>query len=371
MTSTNPTAASRLACALALFALAGDLRAATPAEMKAIVQAGTGGAEVMRYQSVPVLQPAAGQVLVRIYAVAVNPEEWKQRAGITGVPGREPGVEGPPTAQPATPENTRIAGSDAAGVIEALGSGVTQFRVGDAVFAVIDRGVAGALNGGYAQFGLASVGRVVPKPKNLTFAQASGLGTATTIGVRAVRVAAVSRGERVLVTGAAGGVGSAAVQAARGRGAFVIGTAAAKQHAYLRQIGIDAAVDDQQGDWSGGIRDIDVVIDTAAARNARFALQTMKQGGRLIKISGRPDLAACAAAGIQCPTLQRGAGASQEQDSVVMRDVVQLVEAGHLTVNVDATFPLDRAYEAQEENRKGATQGKIVLIVDAAHAGSR
>ena len=355
--------------AIGLLAMHSASHAATPAAMKAIVQAGTGGAEVMHYQTVPVPEPAAGQVLVRIYAAAVNPEEWKQRAGITGVPGREPGVEGPPTSTPATPENTRIAGSDVAGVIEKPGPGVTQFKVGDAVFAPVNRGGPGALNGAYAQFAVAAVDKVVRKPKNLTFAQASGLGTATTIGVRAVMLANVSPGQRVLVTGAAGGVGSAAVQAAKGRGAHVIGTAAAKHTAYLRRIGIDEVVDDQAGDWSGGIGNVDVVIDTAAARNAQYALLTLRKGGKLIKISGRPDTAACAAAGVECPPLQRGPGGSQEQDDAVMAEVVRLVEAGNLTVNVDATFPLEKAYEAQEENRKGTTQGKIILIVDADHAG--
>ena len=358
---------------LTLLALlsAGSAVAATPTTMKAIVQAGTGGPEVMHYQTVPVPEPAAGQVLVRIYAAAVNPEEWKQRSGISGVPGREPGVEGPPVSLAATAENTRIAGSDAAGVIEKAGPGVTQFHVGDAVFAMVDRGSAGVLNGAYAQFALASVGRVVRKPGNLTYAQASGLGTATMVGVRAVMLANVSQGQRVLVTGAAGGVGSAAVQAANGRGAHVIGTAAAKHTAYLQRIGIAEVVDDQAGDWSGGIRDVDVVIDTAAARNGQFALATLRRGGKLVKVSGRPDVAACAAAGVECPQLARGPGGGQEQESEVMAEVVRLVEAGMLTVNVDATFPLERAYEAQEENRKGATQGKIVLVVDAAKAGNR
>ena len=286
-----------------LLAVGSNAMAATPAEMKAIVQAGTGGPEVMHYQTVPVPQPAAGQVLVRIYAAAVNPEDWKQRAGITGVPGREPGVEGPPTATPATPENTRIAGTDVAGVIEKPGPGVTQFRVGDAVFAPMNRGGPGVLNGAYAQFGIAAVGKVVRKPRNLSFAQASGLGTATSIGVRAVMIAAVSPGQRVLVTGAAGGVGSAAVQAARGRGARVIGTAAAKHTDYLKRLGIDEVVDDQQGDWSGGVRDIDVLIDTAAARNAQFALRTVKKGGRLIKISGRPDIGGLCGRGHRVPVI--------------------------------------------------------------------
>jgi NADPH:quinone reductase-like Zn-dependent oxidoreductase len=365
----NPTTARALLLVLGVLAAGSASRAETPTEMQAIVQAGTGGPEVMQYRTVPVLQPWAGQVLVRIYAASVNPVEWKRRAGISGVAGRAPGVEGPPVSTPATPENTSIPGSDAAGVIERVGPDVTQFKVGDAVFASISAGAPGALNGAYAQFALAAEGRVTPKPKNLTYAQASGLGTATSTGVRAVMMARVSQGERVLITGAAGGVGSAAVQAAKARGAYVIGTAAAKHDAYLKGIGIDAAVDYTSGDWPSRIKNVDVVIDTVSPANAQRAMQTMKQGGRLITIAGgSADAAACGAAGIACSAL-RGGGGGQEEGNAVRAEVVRLIEAGKLTVNVDATFPLQQAYEAQEENRKGGTQGKVVLIVDAANAG--
>lgn len=369
---------------------------ATPTEQKAIVQAGTGGPEVLKYQTVPVLEPAAGQVLIKIYAASVNPVDWKARSGMVGG-GRAPGGgEGAPVVSAATPENTRIPGSDAAGVIEKLGPGVTQFKVGDAVFASIGRGPATALNGGYSEYALASVGSVIAKPKSLTFAQASGLGTATSTGVRAVQQANIAAGQRVLIAGVAGGVGSAAAQAAKARGAYVIGTASAKHNAYLKSIGVDEVVDYTKVEWQNQIKNIDVVIDTVSVENATKAISTMKKGGTLVAIAGRLDAAVCSAAGVNCGAGQGGqggggpggpgnaapggqapgaggppVGGGQAGPNTVMSEIVKLVDAGKLTVNVDATFPLEKAGAAQEENRNGGTQGKIVLIINPAEANKK
>jgi NADPH:quinone reductase-like Zn-dependent oxidoreductase len=385
--------------AAAIAAIAVTAVTAAPTEMKAILQAGTGGRESLIYKSVPVPSPGENQVLVKIYAASINPVDWKNRSGMFAGPrGGGGGGEGQPTVTAATPENTRIPGSDAAGVIDQVGPGVTQFKVGDAVIASIGRGgaPAGVLNGAYAQYAVAAVGSVNPKPKTMTYAQAAGLGTATSTGVGAVISANISAGQRVLVLGAAGGVGSAAAQAAKARGATVIGTASTRHAAYLKSLGVEH-VDYTKGDWTSQIHDIDVAIDTVSSENATKAIATLKKGGKLLAFAGRPDAAVCAAATVDCgsqggnrgpapgpgaaggaggpaagvPAPSARGGGAGPGGGQTQAEIIKLVDAGQLKINVDETFPLEKAYDAQEKNRTGGTEGKIVLIVDAANATRR
>ncbi|MFT3752525.1 MAG: NADP-dependent oxidoreductase [Paludibacter sp.] len=368
-----------------LLACAGVAFAATPAEQKAIVQTGTGGAEVMQLQTIPVLEPAEGQVLVRVYAAAINPVDWKGRVGNMGggaaggmAAGGEGMAAGAAAAGMGAPMNQagaggmaaaaatlRIPGSDVAGLVEKVGPGVTKFKVGDAVFAQLGQTTVNGANGAYAEYAVASVERTGAKPKQFTYAQAAGLGTATTTGVGRVIVAKVSKGQRVLVTGVSGGVGSAAAQAAKARGAYVIGTASAKHNAYLKKLGVDEVVDYTKGDWQDTIKNVDVVIDTVSGENATLAIKTLKKGGTLVTVGGRAAAEACTAAGVDC-SLTGG-----PTDVNVIDEVAKLASDGKLSINVDASFPLEKAFDAQEENRNGGTQGKIILIVNATEAGKK
>ena len=168
----------------------------------------------------PLPTPAANQVLIHVYAAAVNPADWKAGA----------------------PSADQLPGGDVAGLIAALGEGVKGFSVGDPVFGIARRG-GGSLNGGYAEYAVAAVANVERKPANITYAEAAGLGIATVTGVRVVEVTEVAKGQRVLITGVSGGVGSAAAQAAKSKGAYVIGTASARHNAYLSSIGVDQVID--------------------------------------------------------------------------------------------------------------------------------
>lgn len=367
---------------LAWFGLLGtsSLLAATPATQQAIVQVGTGGAEALAYKAIPVLEPGQGQVLIKVYAAAINPIDWKGRTGYNGAPA---GMAAGPAA--ATPSE-RVPGSDVAGVIEKVGPGVSEFKVGDAVFATVGRGgspVSG-LNGAYAQYAITTVASVIAKPKAMTYAEASGLGTATITAVNAINRAQVKAGQRIVITGAGGGVGSAAVQIAKARGAKVIAIASARHHDYLKQLGVDELIDYTKVAWDEQVRDADAVLDNVGAENALKALKTLKKGGVLVSMVGRLESAPeCAAAGVECggpsgapaPAGAAGGmaagGPSNAPASETLAEVVKLIEAGKFSIRVDQTFPLAKAYEAQEENRNGGTQGKIVLVVDAAKANTR
>jgi NADPH:quinone reductase-like Zn-dependent oxidoreductase len=356
---------------LALLVTASACLAATPAQMQAMVSTSAGSLD-LKLEGVPVPQPAAGEVLIRIYAASVNPVDWKALMG----------------PQRGVADVARIPGRDVAGVIEKVGPGVTQFKAGEAVYGEVAPLPSAPVNGAYAHYAVAPVSEIAPKPRRMSYAEASGLGIATVTGVRAVQHAGVAPGQRVLVTGAAGGVGSAAVQAAKARGAHVIGTAAARHATYLRSIGLDEYVDYTAGDWAGHIADVDVVIDTVSADNATQALRTMKRGGKLIFIAGRPEAAACTAAGVECQGgalgqmsvpepagpggVGTGAGSSAGVGgNPVVEEILKLANAGKLRIVIDASYPLANARAALEASHKGGTQGKIVLIVDAARASSR
>lgn len=340
----------RTLCAATLGLCSSITGAATPVEQQAIVQAGTGGPEVLRLQAVPVLEPGAGQVLIRVYAAAVNPTDWRARAGT-------PGSANAAAVRP------NIPGGDVAGVIEKLGAGVTALKVGDPVFAVIAR-VPGILNGGYAQFAVASAATVGAKPPGMTYAEAAGLGIASVTGVRAVNETQLAKGTRVLITGVAGGVGSAAAQAAKARGAYVIGTASAQHNAYLKSIGVDEVIDYTKVRFEEHAKNVDAVIDTVGSDTALRALALLRRGSRFISLAAHDIDAQCAAAGVTCA----GHASASALPHSLYEEVSRLAATGKLRVNVDEAFPLAEAGQAQLLGEQGHTEGKIILHVDRSQA---
>jgi NADPH:quinone reductase-like Zn-dependent oxidoreductase len=330
---------SRLAIGGLFATWLGLAQAALPKEQQAIVQ--KAGGDALQLQTVPVPTPAANQVLIRIYAAAVNPADWKNGA----------------------PSNDLIPGGDVAGVVAGLGDGVTGFSVGDPVFGIVARR-PGVLNGAYGEYAVAPVANVVRKPANITFAQAAGLGIATVTGVRVVDVTEVAKGQRVLITGVAGGVGSAAAQTAKARGAYVVGTASAQHNAYLRSIGVDQVIDYTKVEFETQVGHVDVVIDTVGGETAIRAMKTLPRGGWFVS-TGSHDLdAQCAAAGLKCAPYSSAADVPRS----IYEQVASLVSAGKLEVNIDKSFPLADASQAQAFSKAGHAEGKIILLVDAAHA---
>jgi len=330
---------SRLAIAGLLATCLGLAQAAPPKEQRAILQ--KAGSDALQVQTVPVPTPAANQVLIRIYAAAVNPADYKSGA----------------------PSDDQIPGGDVAGVVAALGEGVSGFSVGDPVWGIAVRR-RGVLNGAYAEYAVAAVANVVRKPANITYAEAAGLGIATVTGVRVVDVTEIAKGERVLITGVAGGVGSAAAQTAKARGAYVIGTASAQHDAYLRSIGVDQVIDYTKVDFEKQVSHVDVVIDTVGGETAIRAMSTLPRGARFAS-TGAHDLdAQCAEAGLKCAPYSSAADVPRR----IYEQVASLVSAGKLKVNIDKSFSLADASKAQAYSKAGHAEGKIILLVDAAQA---
>ncbi|HEX4023987.1 MAG TPA: NADP-dependent oxidoreductase [Steroidobacteraceae bacterium] len=352
------TAGLVLAAALAMslgLGIAPAARAAPPAQQQAVVQNGTGGPDVLKLERIPVLAPAAGQVLIRIYAAGVNPVDWKARLG-TAPGGPRPGRSVP--------------GSDVAGVVAALGPGVTGVTVGQSVFCMkgFAPGIHG-LNGAYAHYIVVAASDVVPKPPDLTYAQAAGLGMVGWTGARTMDEAKVHAGERVLITGIAGGVGSSAAQIAVARGAQVIGTATARHEAYLHHIGVSEVLDYHNSDWAAKARGMDVVLDTVGGPTALAAFGDVRRGGVFITVASteveHPQITAaqCVAAGVSCPEAGPRRRGAMVPIADLLRQVAALARAGKFTVHVDRSFPLAQAAQAQEYNRAGHTEGKVILDV--------
>jgi NADPH:quinone reductase-like Zn-dependent oxidoreductase len=333
---------SRLAIAGLFATCLGLAQAAPPKEQQAVVQ--KAGSDALQLQTVPVSTPAANQVLIRIYAAAVNPADWKNGA----------------------PSDDQIPGGDVAGVVAALGEGVTGFSIGDPVFGIVVRR-RGLLNGAYAEYAVAAVANVVRKPANMTYAQAAGLGIATVTGVRVVDDTEIAKGQRVLITGVAGGVGSAAAQTAKARGAYVIGTASAQHNTYLRSIGVDQVIDYTKVEFETQVGHVDVVIDTVGGETALRAMKTLPRGGWFVS-TGSHDLdAQCAQAGLKCAPYSSAADVARR----IYEEVASLVSAGKLEVKIDKSFPLADASQARAYSKAGHAEGKIILLVDAAHAEQR
>ncbi|MFT3906480.1 MAG: NADP-dependent oxidoreductase [Steroidobacteraceae bacterium] len=365
--------------ALLAAALGGSMvaAAATPAEQQAIVQTGNGGPEVLKLQTVPVLAPGAGEVLIRVYAASVNPIDWKIRQGMNGPPpaagadgGGAPGAgaQGAPAAAPApAAPSARIPGFDVAGVVEKVGAGVTNVKPGDKVFATLGMSKGAGLNGGYAQYAIAPAETVVAKPARLTFAEAAGLGTAGGTGARNLAGLGLSKGQTVLITGVSGGVGSSAAQVAIAQGVHVVGTASPRHAEFLKSIGVTDVLDYNQSDWADKARakGIDAVLDTVGGDSAKAAFGAIKKGGAYAGVGEPRTVTAemCKSAGVSCVADGPGARRSGPSQGDLLKQLADLAAAGKFAVHVQTRYPLAQAGAAQEDNRSGHTEGKIVLAV--------
>lgn len=307
--------------------------------MHSIRQRSLGGPEVLELVDVPRPEPGATEVLVRVAAAGVNPVDWKVRArgGFLGEP-------------PFT------LGWDVAGVVEELGRGVTRFAPGDRVFGMPRfPGEAAA----YAEYVTAPSRQLARIPDGLGDVEAAALPLAGLTAWQAlVETAEVGSESRVLVLAAAGGVGHLAVQIAKARGAYVIGTARAEKHAFLASVGVDEAVDYTTGPVAGRIHDVDVVLDLVGGEAAADALSTLRDGGTFVTVTGAADELRGQAAG-----RVRLEGILVEPDRLGMEALAELVAEGALRPHVSATFPLADAARAHEAIETGRTQGKLVLTV--------
>ncbi|MFJ8437262.1 NADP-dependent oxidoreductase [Kitasatospora sp. NPDC094019] len=308
--------------------------------MRAVVVERWGGPEHLVEREVERPGPGLGEVLVRVRAAGVNPVDWKTRTS-GGL------IDWGPVP---------MVGWDVSGVVEAVGPGVGVLRPGDEVFGMP---LFPRQAGGYAEYVAAPARHFARKPAGLTHVEAAALPLAALTAWQAlVDTADIRPGERVLVHASAGGVGHLAVQIAKARGAYVIGTASAGKHGLLRELGADEVVDYRAAPFEDAVSDIDVVLDGLGGETAERSLKVLRPGGRLITLPGPDDVPAAVPDGL------RAQWVLVEPDHLGLREIAALVERGELRPVVEAVLPLTRAAEAHELGERGRTTGKIVLTVD-------
>ncbi|MFI7088032.1 NADP-dependent oxidoreductase [Streptomyces anulatus] len=321
-------------------------QATSPSTMRAVSQDAAGAPGVLKVVEARRPVPGLGEILVRVHAAGVNPTDWKTR---------ERGVFATGARPPFT------LGFDVAGVVEAVGGGVTLFEAGDEVFGM-PRFPHPA--GAYAEYVAAPARHFAPRPKGLDHIQAGALPLASLTAWQAlVDTANVQPGERVLIRAAAGGVGHLAVQIAKARGAYVIGTAGAAKHELLRSLGADELIDYRTQDFTETVRDVDVVLDTLGGPTWARSLRTLRRGGTLISLLPLDDTFPAEEAEEAEAAGVRAVFMLVEPDRAGLREVTSLVEGGRLRVLVDEVFPLEEAVRAHTLGETGRTTGKIVLSV--------
>jgi NADPH:quinone reductase-like Zn-dependent oxidoreductase len=303
--------------------------------MRAVRQHSLGGPKVLVVEEVPVPEPGPTEVLVRVAGAGVNPVDWKVRAG-GGLLGEPPFT----------------VGWDVAGVVERVGAGVTRFAVGDRVFGMPRFPREAAC---YAEYVVSPSRQLARAPSGLADVEAAAVPLAGLTAWQAlVETAGVGEGSRVVVLGAAGGVGHLAVQIAKARGAWVAGTSSAGKHAFLAELGADEALDKSQ---EIAIRDIDAVLDAVGGETGLAALAAMRDGGVLVTVSGSAVQALREAAAGRV----RVDGILVEPDRTGMEALAALAAEGKLRPHVERTFPLAEAAEAHRVGEQGRTRGKLVL----------
>lgn len=299
-----------------------------------------GGPDELIYEETQRPEPQAEEVLVRVRAAGVNPVDWKTRVGRGAAPGDL--------------DSPIILGWDIAGVVETIGNGVDQFVPGEEVYGMARFPAFGKA---YAEYVAAPVTDLAKKPTNLSFVEAAATPLVTLTAWQALfETADLQSGQRILIHSAAGGVGHIAVQLAKWKGVYVIGTASARNADFVRGIGADQVIDYTQERFEDVARDVDVVLDAQGGTTQERSFTVLKPGGILVSIMQVPDASLAQAHHVKTARILVHPSSAQ------LAEAARLFETGKLRVEVARTFPLAEAANAHRLIEEGHTRGKIVLI---------
>jgi NADPH:quinone reductase-like Zn-dependent oxidoreductase len=335
--------------------------------MKAIVQVRYGSADVLELREIERPTTGEDEVLVRVRATSVHPDVWHALRGVPYVLR----IMGSGLRRP----KNQVPGTDVAGIVESVGKNVTRFRPGDEVFGPSVGANLWGNGGTFAEYAAVSEARLERKPANLTFEQAASVLTSGPIAVQGIRdEGRVRSGQKVLINGAGGGVGTIAVQLAKAYGAEVTAVDAPVKLDMLRSIGADRVVDYTAEDFTKGDERYDVVMDIAGNHTWSELRRVLTADGSYVLIghdqyggSGHRWLGSLGrffklmVISPFVSQLHPFRGAKDPGDRVAV--LKELVEAGKITPVIDRTFPLDEAPDAIRYLESGAAQGKVVLTV--------
>jgi NADPH:quinone reductase-like Zn-dependent oxidoreductase len=326
--------------------------------MKAIVRHRYGSPDALSLEDVEV--PAVGddQVLVRVRAASVNAYDWHVLRGLPYLVRMEEGLLEPKTS---------ALGVDLAGEIEAVGKAVTEFQPGDAVY--------GERDGAFAEYVSGRAVNFAPKPANLTFEQAAAVPMAGYTALQALRdKGQVQAGDKVLVNGASGGVGSFAVQIARALGAEVTGVCSTRNLDLVRSIGADHVIDYSHEDFTRGVERYDLIIDVAATRPLRDCRRVLTSTGKLVIVGAavghadgrwigpmiRPAVGMIVSRLVKERPLLPFLAHRSKDDLIVLTG---MIETGSVTPVIDRAYPLAESAEAIRFVEAGHARGKVVITI--------
>ncbi len=325
--------------------------------MKAIVCSGYGSPDVLQVKEVPKPVPGDKEVLIKVLATTVTAGDWRVRsmdvpAGFRLLARLALGIRKP--RQP-------ILGTELSGEIEVVGKAVTRWKPGDQVFAFSDLRM-----GCHVEWKcMPEDGAVVAKPANLTHEEAASLSFGGTTALTYLRKAKIQRGDRVLVNGASGGVGTAAVQLAKHFGAHVTGVCSGGNFELVRSIGADALIDYTKEDFTKNGETYDIIVDTAGTAPFSRSAGSLRKGGRLLQVlAGLPDL--LRAPWISLTTDKKVIAGPQTSTPDDVRFLADLAEKGQLKPVIDRRFPFDRIADAHRHVDAGHKKGSVVITLEHA-----
>ncbi len=323
--------------------------------MKAIIYTEYGPADVLRFVEVAKPSPRDDEVLIRVRAASVNPLDWHFMRGMPYLVRMYTGLRKPKTGR---------LGVDLAGQVEAVGKNVTQFQPGDEVF--------GTCRGAFGEHVCASEGALVLKPANLTFEQAAAVPVAATSALQGLRdKGKIQRGQKVLINGAAGGVGTFAVQIAKVFGAEVTGVCSTRNMEMVRSIGAHHVMDYTKEDFTKSAQRYDLIFDSAGNHSLSDCRRALTAEGTLVLVGG-PDegrwlapltgpLRAVVLSQFVSQKLLPFLAHLSKDDLIVMRD---LLEAGKVVPVIDRSYPLSDVPDAIRYLEEGHARGKVVITME-------
>ena len=335
--------------------------------MLAYVLTGYGGPEAMELQDVPKPIAGPGEVLVKVFAAGLNPVDYKQREGAVRLITR--------------PRMPLVAGSELAGIVEAVGPGVRRFATGDRVFARVDKASLGA----FAEHAAVNEDLVALMPRSLSYAEAASLPLAGLTALQALRdELKVKPGMKVFISGGAGGVGTLAIQLAKHFGAEVTTTASPRGEALVRSLGADAVVDYTKDDIATVLSGFDAALDLVGGETLEQTFKILKPGSTVVSIAGMPepqtalkDLGAPAWLTVLFWAASFGLRGRAREEKVKYRylfmhpsgedltALARLVTEGRLKPVLDSTYPLEKIADAFAALEQGRAKGKIVVTMDS------
>ncbi|HVB02804.1 MAG TPA: NADP-dependent oxidoreductase [Chitinophagaceae bacterium] len=308
--------------------------------MKAIRIYAYGGPNTLKWEEAPVPEPGLDELLIRVHSAAVNPIDWKIRQGRL--------KEGLQLKFPF------ILGWDMAGTVEKTGKLVSGYAPGDKVFARPDT----SRNGCYAEFALARVTETAYAPKSIPLEEAAGVPLAAQTAWEGLfEKGGLQRGQRVLILGASGGVGSFAVQLARIAEAEVIATTSEKNIDFIRSLGANEVINYQSEESMNKIQDIDLVFDTVGGEAQKKSWDSIRSGGMLVSIS-QVDTQEGTRRGI------RTASFYLQSNGARLSQIASWIDAGKLKVVIEKEFSLQDVAEAHALSEQGHARGKIILRIE-------